>query len=763
MSAKRRPKKKKSRSQANKSLQRPEERAQPPADEGTGPSVSGGDKKQGDKERMPPQSISGRRLWLFRFAALTVVPILLLLLAELSLRMVGYGFPTAAIVKYRPDGKDSYCDNVKFGWRFFPRNIARHCEPFIFPADKPPDTYRIFVLGASAARGEPDPAFSFGRVLQPMLQARYPAAKFELINTAIVAINSHVVLEIIKDCARCDPDLFIVYLGNNEVTGPYGAGTVYTLPSANLPLIRLGIALKTTRLGQLLSRLVESAGAGKNLPKVWRGLGMFLDHQVRADSPDLEAVYRNFQRNLEDISRVAGKSGAKIIFCTVGGNLKDSPPFASLHRPDLTEMQSKEWDEIYRQGVEHESAGEYTEAMESYLAAARIDDSYADLQFRLGRCYWAEGQYDQARDRYVKARELDTLRFRADTRINSIIRDVAGDKTAKGIYLTDTAGVLEKNSPHETPGQELFYEHVHLNFAGTYLLAETIFEQVQRILPPQWSASQRADDRPTLTRAECAARLAFTDWDRYETANQVLSGFIKQPPFTNQLYQKERLSQMEQDLEALKIYLAPDALAGAASEYRQAIEKTPTDWHLHWKYGKLLTEVLKDYPAAAQQYRLVQKYVPHSHLGYSAMGAVALGLGDFDSAIEQYGKAVRIRPTSGDAHYHIGWAHQMQGKTDEAVKYYSQAMRLEPDYVPTYNNLAEILYRQGKADEAIEICRKGLIFSPDSSILHGNLGTLLNVQGQRDEAIKELRTALELDPDSAKIRKMLEAALNKPD
>ena len=136
--------------------------------------------------------ITGWRLWLFRIIALTIIPVLLLLV-ELSLRIVGYGFPAAAIIKCEVDGKDAYCDNVKFGWRFFPRNIAREAEPFVFPAGKPSDTYRIFVLGASAAKGEPDPAFCFGRILRLMLQEEYPAVKFELVTTAMTAINSHVV------------------------------------------------------------------------------------------------------------------------------------------------------------------------------------------------------------------------------------------------------------------------------------------------------------------------------------------------------------------------------------------------------------------------------------------------------------------------------------------------------------------------------------------------------------------------------------------
>lgn len=763
MSAKRRARKKKSPSHTKRGVKRRKIKKHLPTDKRIISTISKSKAKQEDKEKVPHKTITGRRLWLFRIIALTVIPLLLLLLVELSLRIVGFGFPAAAVIKCEADGGDAYCDNVKFGWRFFPTNIARESDPFIFPADKPDDTYRVFVLGASAAKGEPDPAFCFGRVLQVMLQQKYPAVNFELINTAMTAINSHVVLQIAKDSARHDADLFVVYLGNNEVTGPYGAGTVYTMPLARLSVIRLGIALKSTRLGQLLTNLFESVGVGKDSPKVWRGMEMFLKNQVRADAPALETVYKNFQKNLQDIRRIAHKNGTKIIFCTVGGNLKDNPPFASLHRLDLTGTERKDWDEIYRRGVEYEVAGDYAEAVECYLAAARIDDHYADLHFRLGRCYWAAAEYEKARERYIRALELDTLRFRADTRINRIIRDVAADKADEGIYLVDTAKVFKQNSPWETPGQEVFYEHVHLNFKGNYILAKTIFEQVQKILPPDWIKNQNADKRPTLTEAECAEHLAYTDWDRHTIADKILTGFVRKPPFTNQLYYRERVMQMEQNLQALGSYLAPEALQKAALQYRQAIEKAPSDWRLRWKYGKLLTEGLIDFRAAAEQYRLVQKSLPHSYIGHTALGAVSRGLGDLDEAIDQYLKAIRIKPTSADSHYYLAWAYQKQDKIDKAVEYYSKTVRLQPDFVPAYNNLAEILYKQGKIEQAVEIYRRGLLFVPGNSILHCNLGILLNKQGHRREAIEELNTALKIDPNSTRIRRVLEAILKKGD
>ena len=133
-------------------------------------------------------------------------------------------------------------------------------------AAKPAGTVRIFVLGESAAMGTPDPAFNFGRILDVMLREQYPGVQFEVVNGAITAINSYAVLEIARDCAARQPDLFVVYMGNNEVIGPYGPGTVFHRWSPSLSVIRASLWVKSTRLGscsagrRLLSRQPRRIG-----------------------------------------------------------------------------------------------------------------------------------------------------------------------------------------------------------------------------------------------------------------------------------------------------------------------------------------------------------------------------------------------------------------------------------------------------------------------------------------------------------------------
>ena len=107
--------------------------------------------------------------------------------------------------------------------------------------------------------GDPEPAFGLPRVLEALLELRFSDQEFEVINTAMTAVNSHVVLPIAWDCRVLDADAWVIYMGNNEVVGPYGAGTVFGGRAMPLWLIRCGLALHRTRTGQLLAELRPQA------------------------------------------------------------------------------------------------------------------------------------------------------------------------------------------------------------------------------------------------------------------------------------------------------------------------------------------------------------------------------------------------------------------------------------------------------------------------------------------------------------------------
>jgi tetratricopeptide (TPR) repeat protein len=523
-----------------------------------------------------------RRLWIAISAIF--VPLLVLGVVEACLRLAGVGYPTALLTPCTVQGKPASCYNLFFAAPFFPAGSVQTPRLYSIPTQKPPGTYRIFVLGESAAMGDPDPAYGFSRYLEAMLRERFPETKFEVVNTGSVAINSHVVLRIAQQLADQRPDLFIIYSGNNEVVGPYGPGTVLTSSGMSIPVIRSSIFLRSTRIGQLVTKL----GTQK---KTWQGMEMFLDKQVRANSPVMQQVYANYERNLRDTIAVARAAGAQVVVATAATNLEDCAPFASLHRDGIKPGEVNEWSSLVQRGNELEAARSFSEALELYRSAAKIDNEYAELEFRIARCLKSLGDTKSANEHFQRARDLDTLRFRADTRINDMNRYVPASYS--GVALVDAESLFSSASRDGIVGTDLVYEHVHMTPLGSYLFARAIYRQVAGNL-----ASGAVADAPSET--ECERMLALTAYDRSRIAQEMLRR-IQKPPFTNQLNHAEQVLRFQVQAESMS-----ETPNDTALQYQWAIARAPQDAMLRYNFGMFLFAYNR--AAAAEQLAMAQPW-----------------------------------------------------------------------------------------------------------------------------------------------------------
>ena len=239
-----------------------------------------------------------------------VLPLVLFGALELLLRLLGLGFDPQFFKRSKINGRDCYVANESFGLRFFPRSLARHPAPAVMSATKAPGVFRIFIFGESAALGDPRPNYGAGCYLEVLLAERFPQTKFEVINTSVTAINSHAILPIARECAQHAGDLWLIYMGNNEMVGPFGAATVFGARAPPIWLVRAQLQLRRLRLGQLLVEAGQRFHKANSPPAGWRGMEMFVQNQVSPDDRSRQRVYRNFQRNLEDIVRAGLGSGA---------------------------------------------------------------------------------------------------------------------------------------------------------------------------------------------------------------------------------------------------------------------------------------------------------------------------------------------------------------------------------------------------------------------------------------------------------------------
>jgi len=651
-------------------------------------------------------------------------------------------------------GRRVWTDNWRFGLTFFPPSLVRTPDPIAIPVSKPSGTIRVFVLGSSAAKGDPAPAYGFSRILDVMLGERYPGRRFEVVNTAMTAINSNVVLPIARNCARLQPDIFVVYTGNNEVIGPFGAGTILTPHIRSLWAIRASVAVRGTRIGQLLDSGLQRVTGGRAVPKGWGGMAMFLNSQVRQDDPRMQAVYAHYRGNLEDICKAGLRAGAGVVLCTLPVNLRECAPFASAHRPGLGAQQLAAWNALCDQGAKAEAAHAYADALHSYQRAEAIDGTYAELQYRIARCLFALGDYPHARERYARALDLDTLRFRADTRINATVRQVASLMAAQGVRLADGQKAVEAASLHGIPGHDLLYEHVHLNFHGNYVFARAVLSQVDQLLASKGLHPRR----PAPTETECAQQLAFTAWDQYGVAKAVLDR-LGLAPFTNQLDHEQDVRWARGEVERLRAATQPSAVEAAKAQYEHALARRPNDWVLHARFGDLLVQGLRDAAGAVRQYRTVLASTPQDWTTLNSLGSALAATGDLDGGIAVLQEALRIKPAYPEALNNMGMILAQQGKANEALARYQEAIALDPGSAMAHGNLGDLLREQGKIPEAISQYEQALRIDPELSGVRNNLAVTLAKQGKKDEALAQLRIAARLDPQSAETHCNLGQAL----
>ncbi|PTY05592.1 hypothetical protein DB347_14565 [Opitutaceae bacterium EW11] len=568
----------------------------------------------------------------------------LLLAVELGLRLFGYGHaPGFWRIEKSADGRRWIRENPWVTAPFFAPELVRRPQPFRLPERKPEDAYRVFVLGSSAAMGDPEPSFSMARLLETMLRAAYPKIHFEVVNAAVTAINSHVVRGIAEDCAKLQPDLFVVYEGNNEVIGPFGPATVFTPVLRKPAAIRAAVFLRGLRTGQALTQLARRSSEQRELAD-WGGMQMFLNHQIAAGDPRLDSTVSLFEDNLRAISKAGRSAGATVLLATVLTNQKDFSPFASGHRTGLSPDIEAEFDRAEARGDAAANGKNWAEAERAYRAALGADGEYAETHFRLGRVFEAERRFTDAKTEFQQALDLDLLRFRTDSRLNEAIRRVALS-TGDGVELVDLVKAGEAESPGGILGDELLYEHVHLSFRGAYIVARELFRAATEDLKRRGRITPTEAVAEPMSMDELRLRLAFTTYEQAMITKELLARF-RRPPFTGQSSNPRRIAVFAQrDARAAELLALPESRQAISAIYEQALAANPGDWVLARNYG----------------------------LALAANGQGA-------KAKPELLRALNVIPDDSDTLFGLILAHRQLGETDEMEKRIRELRRIEPRY-----------------------------------------------------------------------------------
>jgi tetratricopeptide (TPR) repeat protein len=503
-----------------------------------------------------------------------------------------------------------------------------------------------------------------------------------------------------------EPDLLVVYLGNNEVVGPYGPGSAATDAVLSTTMIRLSLVVRSTRTGQLIQRLAARVAARRAPAPEWRGMEMFAGRTVAAEDPRLARVYEQFQDNLTAIVAQAGRRGVPVVVSTVAVNVRDCAPFASVPGAELALDRLRELQQAVAEAREAIDLGRLDQARSRLEFALGVDRGYAEAHYLLGVVLENLGRGDEARPHFLEAWQRDALRFRADSRINAIIREVVAAHS--GAVLVDAATVLGSPSTGSQPlaGRRYFFEHVHLTFEGNAALAALIADAVP--LP-----GRKAGKASGFDLAELAERTGFTP---YGELAQVLSmnALMRRPPFTGQVTFAE--DQARHQGEALRL---EKALGTTAALQRCA--------------GVIEAAARTDAESPFLAFHLA---------------SLRARLGQLDAALGLNARAAALAPPSPEIAAQRAYLLLQAGRAAEAEALLLQSQENDPYYFQTYGLLAQTWLAQKQAREGATWFSELAGRMPASRVAHELQGQLLYHAGDPAGAEAAWRKTLSLVPDA---------------
>jgi tetratricopeptide (TPR) repeat protein/lysophospholipase L1-like esterase len=400
----------------------------------------------------PPMDPRKKRLFTI---VLILLPVLFLVLLEVGLQVFHYGGNLDLFVPAEGDVSAYYKCNRNVARRYFyMQRTLPAPQKDLFLKKKPDNAYRIFVIGGSTAAGFPyGNNIMFSRVLEYRLGTSFPGRKIEVVNVAMSAICSYTLLDFMDEILAQKPDAILIYAGHNEFYGALGVASVESLGKIR-GMVELYLKLNHYRtfllvrdgLGVLKKSLSRSIRGVTEDPTATLMERIVADKTIPLHSPLYSRGKKQFQENLTGIFEKCSKARVPVIISELVSNIRDQAPFIS------------------------EKSGQDPPANELYTSA---------------RAKESESKFDQARNDYTSAKDLDQLRFRATEDFNDLIHSLAGKFN---VPVVPMKSFFENIAPHGLVGNTLTVDHLHPNIEGYFLMADAFYQtmKINHFIQDEW-------------------------------------------------------------------------------------------------------------------------------------------------------------------------------------------------------------------------------------------------------------------------------------
>ena len=411
------------------------------------------------------------------------VGVLLVLLLELLLWAIKFHRPICEFDPYL-SFKESVpvlvtAEYTNEKWLTLNPRLKAYFNPIAFRKDKPPGLRRIFVLGESATLGFPfgDPG-SYAWFMKLGLDQVDPDHQYQVINLGAFGFASYRILRVFREILNYQPDLITVMTGQNEFLEKreYSASPKLIRVQEKLSRFRIYCLLKAIWLKFQPAKERKLLGADVK----WEKLSADLETRSR--------VIEHFRFNIDEMIKLASDNKIPLLLLTCPSNLKDFPPYHSLHGKDLSSSELQSWQKEFDRAEKLIKENKCAEAIPVLEKLVEMDPEYAESWYLLGQCLSEQKKSGEANSAFIKALEEDAWQVRALPEFNAILR-AAGKEKAE---VLDLSRIFSEQSPGGIPGDNLFYDHCHPKIEAQALIAKEILQKLDQDqwleLPEGWES-----------------------------------------------------------------------------------------------------------------------------------------------------------------------------------------------------------------------------------------------------------------------------------
>lgn len=400
-------------------------------------------------------------LW---FITITL-PFLLILVAEATLMLTGSFDPIPIFVPADEDGH-FFTFNPAIARRYFSNDligVKGERDPFL--VKKPSNGFRVFVQGESSVQGFPyGHSISFSRFLKQYLEQMLPDRNVEVVNTGLTAINSYVIHDIAREIPNYEPDAVIIYTGHNEYYGTFGPGSSHRY-GGNEQFISAYLYMRRFRFFRALSSLLDVKDQFSPDEEKKKGTlekAMVANEAIALDDEVYAKGLAQYEKNMGKALERYQENGIPVLFSPPLSNLSSQPPFVSqvITEPAWQDSLAKALDWQQKFGITG-----YPAYLDLLVALYSRFPDHAGINYLMGLNARNSGT---ALPYFIAARDLDQLRFRADSRLAEKTEELA---ETYGAHFSNAYETLRRADSTGIPGDRVFEEHVHFNIRGDVEMA----------------------------------------------------------------------------------------------------------------------------------------------------------------------------------------------------------------------------------------------------------------------------------------------------